>query len=134
MPAPARTGPASPAPRQALCLLGVALIALPCAAQAASAQARRIERGHALAQANCASCHAVEAQGDSPNRRSPPFRTLSGQYVELTLLRKLTEIAETGHYDMPPQPVHTDEVRAIVAYINSLERPADGARTPRHPR
>ena len=29
--------------------------------------------------------------------------------------------AETGHYDMPPVPVHTDEVRAIVAYINSLK-------------
>jgi mono/diheme cytochrome c family protein len=44
--------------------------------------------------------------------------------VALTLHQKLTEIAETGHYDMPAIPVHTDEVRAVVAYINSLE-PSD---------
>ena len=108
-------------PRLTLCVFGLALVALPCAAQTPPSKLeRRIERGHELARANCASCHAVEAEGVSPNRRSPPFRALSGRYGELTLHQKLTEIAETGHYDMPPQPVHTNEVRALVAYINSL--------------
>lgn len=105
-------------------MLGLSVLALPCAAETPSRLMARIERGSALAQANCASCHSVGPSGSSPDRRAPPFRTLSGRYVELTLHQKLTEIAETGHYDMPAVPVHTDEVRAIVAYINSLE-PSD---------
>lgn len=83
----------------------------------------QIARGHDLARANCSSCHAVERDGASPSRRAPPFRTISGRYVELTLHRRLVEIAETGHYDMPPMPARSDEVGDLVAYINSLPQP-----------
>jgi MYXO-CTERM domain-containing protein len=109
----------------ALGLIGLALIALPASAARPppSPVQRWVAQGHRLVRANCSACHAVEATGASPNRRAPPFRTLSGRYVELTLNRKLTEIAETGHYDMPAQPVHSDQVRAIVSYINSLKAP-----------
>jgi mono/diheme cytochrome c family protein len=107
----------------AVVLFGVLTCAVPCAAQTPSRLEARIHHGHVLAQANCAACHAVEPGSVSPNRRAPPFQTLSGRYVELTLHQQLTEIAETGHYDMPPVPVHTDEVRAIVAYLNSLPAP-----------
>jgi mono/diheme cytochrome c family protein len=31
------------------------------------------ERGQAFAQARCSSCHAITAQGISPNPESPPF-------------------------------------------------------------
>jgi mono/diheme cytochrome c family protein len=78
-------------------------------------------RGHVLARQLCAACHAVEADGTSPDRRAPPFRALSGQFVQLTLARRLAEIAETGHYAMPAINVHSDEVADIVAYMNSLE-------------
>lgn len=104
------------------------------AAQPSPALEARIERGRDLATANCSICHAVGATGASSNRASPPFRTLSGRYVELTLHRKLTEIAETGHYDMPPVPVHTDEVDAIAAYINSLPQPREPHAAPTPPR
>lgn len=104
----------------------LAMLAQACAAQTPAPLGADIAQGHDLAMARCATCHGVETQGPSPNRRAPPFRVLSGRYVELTLHRQLTAIAETGHSDMPPVPVHTDEVRAIVAYINSLP-PADGA-------
>jgi cytochrome c len=77
-------------------------------------------RGHAVAERLCARCHAIEASGDSPDARAPAFRTLTGQFVPLTLERKLTEIAETGHYDMPPVSVHADEVADLAAYINSF--------------
>ena len=102
----------------AIVLLGGPALA---AAQVPSRLDARLDRGKALVTANCASCHAVGSTGASPNRRAPPFRAISGRYVGLTLHRKLTEIGETGHYDMPPVPVHTDEVDAIAAYINSLE-------------
>lgn len=77
-------------------------------------------RGHAVAQRMCARCHAVEASGPSPDARAPAFRTFTGQFVPLTLQRRLTEIAETGHYDMPPVSVHADEVADLAAYINSF--------------
>lgn len=111
-------------------LLGLASLAQPAAAHTPSPLEAEIAHGRALAATNCASCHAVDTLGPSPNHHAPPFRVLSGRYVELTLHRKLTEISETGHYDMPPMPVHTDEVRAIVAYINSLEPPKEPPRTP----
>jgi len=111
-------------------LLGLTVLVQPCAAQ--PSLAADIEQGHALAQSTCARCHAVERSGKSPNRRAPPFRSLSGRFVEHSLLQRLTEIAETGHYDMPPVPVHTDEIRAIAAYLNSLE-PDEGPPPARPP-
>jgi cytochrome c len=119
------------APARAVRRVGFALLAFPSMAIAEpSSLAALSAQGHDLVRANCSRCHAVEIVGDSPNRRAPPFRTLSGRYVELTLHRRLTEIAETGHYDMPPMPVHSDEVQAIVSYINSLPAPADPGRRP----
>jgi mono/diheme cytochrome c family protein len=79
-----------------------------------------VTRGHAVAQRLCARCHAVEASGSSPDARAPAFRTLTGQFVPLTLERRLTEISETGHYDMPPVSVHADEVADLAAYINGF--------------
>ena len=85
--------------------------------------AEAVAKGHALAAQTCAACHAIEPAGASPNRRAPPFRALAGRYVPLTLHHRLTEIAETGHYEMAPVPVHSDEVEALAAYINSLAKP-----------
>ncbi|WP_411286928.1 c-type cytochrome [Phenylobacterium sp.] len=79
------------------------------------------DRGRQLAQQTCARCHAVGAAGESSQRRAPTFRALSGRYVSVSLQRKLTEIAETGHYDMPALLLHSDQVEDVVAYINSFE-------------
>jgi len=104
------------------------VVALACAAAAEAAHRRpprdqaSVKRGAALAAASCQACHSIGPQGDSPNRRAPPFRTIAGKYVPLTLHRRLTETAETGHFDMPPAPIHTDQVDDLAAYINSLGR------------
>lgn len=89
----------------------------------ATAQARpSITRGHRLAVRQCSACHAIVPGTLSPNRRSPQFQDLSGQYVSVSLMQKLTEIAETGHYDMPARRLHQDEVEDLVAYLDSLKR------------
>ena len=82
--------------------------------------ASSIAAGHAVARRLCSRCHAIELTGDSPNPESPAFRMLTGQFVPLTLQRRLTEISETGHYAMPPMMVHADEVDDLAAYINSF--------------
>jgi cytochrome c len=79
----------------------------------------RAEVGHRLADRLCSRCHQVGASGDSPNAASPPFTVLASRYSEVTLGRKLDDIA-TGHYDMPPTHVTNDEIDSLVAYLASL--------------
>src|SRR5687768_12288464 len=38
------------------------------------------ERGRALVQDNCATCHAVGPEGESPLAAAPPFRILGQRY------------------------------------------------------
>lgn len=109
--------------RAALLFLLVAAQACATSAKSPDPLAAAQARGHAFAGEVCALCHAVEAMGDSPDQRAPPFRTLSGDYVPLTLQRKITDIAESGHYAMPAVKVDTDQVNDLAAYINSLKRP-----------
>src|SRR5512143_1665934 len=84
-------------PALAACANGAA----PAAAPAAANGPTRAQTGHALAQRMCSVCHQVEAQGVSPNDAAPPFRVLAFRYDQVTLGKKLDDIA-TGHYRMPP--------------------------------
>lgn len=83
---------------------------------------RAAQRGARLAVASCSACHAVGRLGASPNPKSPPFREIAANYEEHSLQKKLTEIDETGHYDMPPIQLHTNEINDLIAYFNRLER------------
>ena len=106
--------------RQLACLVLVACLS--AALPAASAQSRAADRGHRLAIARCSTCHAVGRAGLSPNPKSPPFRELAAIYEEHSLQKKLTDIEESGHYDMPPLRVRTNEISDLVAYLNRLNR------------
>jgi len=89
----------------------------PAPAAAAAARGRR------FAGQVCASCHAIDASTHSRRPGAPSFMTLRGQYNQLTLRRKLTDIIETGHYQMPPVKVDSDQVADLVAYLDSLGAP-----------
>jgi mono/diheme cytochrome c family protein len=114
---------------------------LALAAMAAAAQApqragpplptgpTRAQTGHALAQRMCAICHQVEAAGASPNDAAPPFRVLAARYDEVTLGKKLDDIA-TGHYRMPPTHVTNDEIDSLVDYLESLRGDGSARREP----
>lgn len=112
-------------PRPVACAILAALVLTAAGAAQAAADpvAAAVSRGRAFAERNCAACHAVGPTGASPRRKAPPFRALAGRFVPLTLQRRLTEISETGHYEMPPFAVHSDEASDVAAYLNSLERP-----------
>jgi mono/diheme cytochrome c family protein len=113
--------------RISVVLAGIALSA--CASQGAPAPdsagpagvagPTRAEVGHRLADRLCARCHQVGAEGDSPNAGAPPFKVLAARYSEVTLGRKLDDIA-IGHYDMPPTHVTNDEIDSLSAYLESF--------------
>ena len=104
------------------------IIILAAALPAVAGQGRAADRGQRLAIARCSSCHAIGLAGESPNPKSPPFRNIAASYEEHSLQEKLTEIDETGHYDMPSIRVHSNEISDLVAYFNRLNRRARPAR------
>jgi mono/diheme cytochrome c family protein len=79
-----------------------------------------VARGAALAQAQCASCHAVERMGDSPNPDAPPFRRLSENYPVANLQEGLAEGLVTAHPGMPEFAFEPDEIRDLIAYLETL--------------
>lgn len=80
-----------------------------------------LERGQALAQRECARCHAIAATGDSPAPMAPPFRRLAADVGGPALENRLRIISEVGHYEMRPAGLEKADIRDIAAYIDSLD-------------
>ncbi|MGE3744056.1 MAG: cytochrome c [Geminicoccaceae bacterium] len=88
---------------------------------AAQAQDERVQRGHAFAQANCASCHAIGRTGTSPLQAAPAFRALHLRYPVENLAEALAEGIVTAHPAMPQFRLEVGEVGDLIAYLKSLE-------------
>lgn len=88
------------------------------------AEDKLVERGHAIAKANCSRCHAVETKGASPNPASPPFRTLAKKYPLDNLEEALAEGIVVGHggLDMPRFQFSPRQIAALIAYLASIQR------------
>ena len=82
----------------------------------------QVERGRALAQANCARCHAIGVTGESPLAKAPPFRTLHRRYSVETLAEALAEGIRTAHPKMPQFELEAGQINDLIAYLKSLER------------
>lgn len=78
-------------------------------------------RGRALVQARCATCHAVEATGDSPAASAPPLRMLSQRYPVANLQEAFAEGISTGHPQMPQIVLQADQVRDLITYLESIQ-------------
>ncbi len=79
-----------------------------------------VEHGRALAQANCAGCHAVGPEGDSAVPEAPPFRYLKTKYPVDTLAESLAEGIVAGHPEMPEFAFEAGEVEDLLAYLKTL--------------
>ncbi|MBU1324666.1 MAG: cytochrome c [Alphaproteobacteria bacterium] len=77
-------------------------------------------RGAVIARARCGGCHATGPLDESPLRRAPPFRTLSDRYPPSALEEALAEGVMTAHPAMPEFVFDPDEVRDLVAYLETL--------------
>ena len=91
----------------------------PHLAHAGSATAGRI-----IAEAKCASCHAVGPHGDSPFPPAPAFRDLHQRYDVGALEEALAEGIVSGHPAMPEFTFSPAEISALIAYLRSLDPPA----------
>jgi mono/diheme cytochrome c family protein len=80
-----------------------------------------VERGAEVAQSRCASCHGVALEAASPSRDAPLFRVLSRLYSAQDLQRKLSNISQNGHFEMPAISIREDEIEDVSAYIASLD-------------
>jgi mono/diheme cytochrome c family protein len=80
-----------------------------------------VGRGEALLTEKCAGCHAVGKSGVSPHASAPAFRRLSQRYQIEALEEALAEGLSSGHPDMPEFAFETDDVAAIIAYLNAIQ-------------
>jgi mono/diheme cytochrome c family protein len=91
-------------------------------AHASAAEKGMANKGQALVEKNCARCHAIGKEGDSPHKEAPPFRTLSAKYPVSDLAESLAEGIVSGHPDMPIFVFDPQDVAAIIDYLESIQR------------
>ena len=113
-------------------LAPVMAVAISCLTRvAASAADDGVEKGQALLEANCARCHASGADGASSHEKAPPFREVVTRYPLEDLEESLAEGIMSGHPDMPEISFKTDEIAAILGYLEQLKsNPAPPAAKP----
>jgi mono/diheme cytochrome c family protein len=92
-----------------------------CTTPTAAHRPSSVERGQALAEANCSRCHAVGRTGDSPFPEAPPFRTLSQLFRVSDLEESLAEGISVGHPAMPEFAFDPDDAHALVTYLQSIQ-------------
>lgn len=88
----------------------------------ASPRAAEIAAGRQIAEAHCASCHAIGLTDESRHPLAPPFRVLDEHYPLVALEEALAEGILVGHSDMPPFEFEPAEIDQLIAYLTSVQR------------
>src|SRR6185503_13054058 len=81
-----------------------------------------VQRGRAIAERNCATCHAVGRTGPSPYAAAPPFRTLHERYDVEALAEAFAEGIVVGHggaRQMPQFRLEPPQIDDLLAYLKS---------------
>lgn len=100
-------------------LLLVGCAAAPVPAVEPSDEARASD-GRDIAEAECASCHAVGPYGASPNAEAPPFRTVLSRYSADVLEEELIAGIQVAH-PMPEFQFNPQGTDALIAYLQSIQ-------------
>lgn len=112
--------------KHAIVSLAFVALAAGCAGQTAPAEAGQpaeadlIADGRAIAEAECASCHAVGEFGESPVPAAPTFRTVLSRYNSDVLEQELIEGVRVAH-PMPDFQFNPQGVDALLAYLQSIQ-------------
>lgn len=87
-----------------------------------------VRHGAALAETNCATCHAVGLAGDSTHPEAPPFWNLSERRPVETIARMLLDGETPQHSDMPVFTITETQAHDIAAWIAWVQPVAHGKR------
>jgi len=82
-----------------------------------------VARGKRLVKENCSRCHAVGLDDDSSFKGALPFRDISILYPVKALEEAFAERIETGHPSMPVFEVTMNQLRDMLAYIETIQKP-----------
>ena len=113
------------AARSALLLAFGAALLSPSLAPARSARAPTpsAARGLAFARAHCTECHAITANGSSPNPESPPFDDIANR-EGVTASTFAAFLADAHNYPSAMDfTVDRAAIRDLAAYMLTLRRP-----------
>lgn len=84
--------------------------------------------GAALAEANCALCHAVGIDGESTHPKAPPFWFMSHHREVDTIAKMLLEKSGPKHSDMPNFQITKKQANDLAAWIAWIQPVAHGKR------
>jgi cytochrome c len=101
-----------------ICIAALLLLRLHAASGAAPGQ-EAASRGHTLAQAWCASCHAVEKFAIPLDRRAPAFTTIAA--MKSTTPLAIRVFLQSSHEPMPNFILKKQDIDDLTAYIMSLK-------------
>lgn len=79
-----------------------------------------LERGRAIAASKCALCHAIGRDDERPHAIVIPFRDLHTRFPIDMLQQAMESLVIAGHDEMPMFELPRDDMRALLAYIDSL--------------
>lgn len=105
-----------------LLTIAAAMVAALAIVRAGPGQAQDLEAGRRLAEENCARCHAVGENGESPFEEAPPFREFPARWPLENLEEALAEGIVVGHEAMPEFVLAPQQIADLLAYIESLAR------------
>lgn len=105
-----------------IAMLAAAATASACAAGSGTRQPSA-QRGLAFAQAHCAACHAVTANGISPNPESPPFEDVANM-DGLTSATFSQFLIDSHNFPAAMNfTVQPAQARDLAAYMLTLRKP-----------
>ncbi|MFM8375488.1 MAG: c-type cytochrome [Phenylobacterium sp.] len=104
-----------------VCLPLAAALAIAGCASTPAPDGPSAARGRLTAEARCGTCHAVS--GAAEPGQPPSFSALAARFRAHSLRARLTEINETGHFNMPPLRMGDADVEDIAAWLDSLPLP-----------
>ena len=102
--------------RVAAVLAGVVALGIP----AAVADDQLLARGQAIAAQKCSPCHAICRHDLRPHDIVLPFRDFHERFPIPMLVEAKDTGVISGHDEMPGFDLSQSEIRALLAYIDSL--------------
>lgn len=84
------------------------------------AQGESLEKGESLFQQKCMICHGAGGKGDGPAAAAltkPPADFNKPEFWQGDVTKKITEVVRNGHSPMPAFDLSTDEINAIIGYM-----------------